>query len=875
MLTEWIAREGWIIFNWWLLATLAGAAIFPLCTRFLRGLPDRGYTFARPAGMLIVAFVFWLLGCFGFLQNTAGGMVLSWLIVLVISLIGYFAGRDTDEPMDWRGWWKENWTLILSAELVFAAALIGWCIVRTYQNGILYTEKDMELAFISSVMRSSSYPPNDPWLAGYAISYYYFGYVIAGMMSVLSGVNSTTGFNMTTAMTFALTALGAFGVVYNLVRSRAFRFKIAYPAEAKPERKIAIGTGLLGVLILLLMGNWQALLIEIPWETGTASPAYLQFFGSDQRNEPNPYPTQSIDQWAQGGWWWFRSARVLNDLNIRIDPEGNVINNPDDRSEVIDEFPAFSFLLADNHPHVLSLPYTLLAIGLALNTLLSTKAPRRAQILFYSVCLGGLIFLNTWDGPIYMVLLIAAEALRRFIRGGGVPLKMRDYLHLLGLGVSIVALSVVLYLPFLVGFRSQLGGILPNVQYPTLFSQFLAHFGPLLVIVAIFLIAEAWRAERRFNAKYALIAAATAFIGLFLLLILLVALAAFIPSLQSAVLAFVDENGGWGTVIPAVIQKRAALILTSLVLVGGLFLVVGRLFPRVFSTAQEVELKPKREGDTDAESSVVSYPPATGFVLLLIGAGIALTLIPEFVYLRDNFSTRMNTIFKFYYQAWTMWSIASAYALYTLLADHEIKLPAWSARFAISSAAALAITGGLLFTVIGVYSRTVVETGRNSFPEDDPALTLDGAGAFIRSGVISQDDYTAVQCLGQLVTGSDVTVVQAPGGSYGWGYGSVGTLTGIPVLFNWGGHESQWRGTSYGQAVGTREADIARLYSDPYWETASAILSQYGIDYVFFGTRERSQYHTDDLKFRDNLEIVCESGDTRVYRVPEQEVAQR
>ncbi|MDX2163105.1 MAG: DUF2298 domain-containing protein [bacterium] len=855
MLNEWLIREGWIILNWWLLATLAGAAIFPLFTRLLRGLPDRGYTLARPAGILIVGFTFWLLSIFGFLSNTAGSILLAWLIVLAVSVTAYASVRGDDaRRFDWRAWWHENRAAVTAAEIIFVVALVGWSIVRAAQNGILYTEKDMELAFISASMRSESFPPNDPWMAGYAISYYYFGYVIAAMFSLMSGINSTTGFNMATAMTFALTALGAFGVVYNLVRSRSFRFGIEYPAETRPGRAAGVLTGLLGVVIILLMGNWQALLIEIPYQTGTASTEYLRLFNSNERREANPAPVDSLEGMAQTGWWWFRSARVLNDVRINLDPNVYV------REEVIDEFPAFSFVLADNHPHVLSLPFTLVAMALALNTLLSLKKPDSAQVIVYSLCLGGLIFLNTWDGPIYMVLLIAAEALRRYTRGGGVPLRTGDFVALAWLGVRILALSLVFYLPFLIGFRSQLGGILPNVQFPTLFTQFFTHFAPLLIILALYLIVESWRAGIRFNRSAGLIAAGVALGGLLMLMLVLVALASAIPALRGVVLDFIEANGGTETVVTLLIIKRLSHGITALVLAAGLVLVVGRLLPRLLPIPQEVE-------QPAAARAVITYPPATGFVLLLIGAGIMLTLIPEFVYLRDNFSTRMNTVFKFYYQAWVMWGAASAYALYVLLADTQGRQLNTGFRFLFGGAAAVAITGGLVFTIFAVYTRTVVEPGRHTFPEDDPALTLDGGSSFVRAGLVSADDFAAVECLSALVQGDDAVVVEAVGGSYGWGYGRVGTLTGIPVLYNWGGHQSQWRGATFGQIAGNKEADIEALYTDPTWNRARAILAQYRIDYVFFGTNERRKYDADETKFRDNLQIVCETGSTRVYQV--------
>ncbi len=72
-----------------------------------------------------------------------------------------------------------------------------------------------------------------------------------------------------------------------------------------------------------------------------------------------------------------------------------------------------------------------------------------------------------------------------------------------------------------------------------------------------------------------------------------------------------------------------------------------------------------------ASSSPIHLLPS--FVLVLVTIGVLLSLVPEFFYLRDNFGTRINTIFKFYYQTWLVFSIASAYAVYTILADSRLK----------------------------------------------------------------------------------------------------------------------------------------------------------------------------------------------------------
>ena len=49
-------------------------------------------------------------------------------------------------------------------------------------------------------------------------------------------------------------------------------------------------------------------------------------------------------------------------------------------------------------------------------------------------------------------------------------------------------LGWLLYLPFYIGFQSQLGGVLPNLLFPSRFSQFSVMFGLFLVVILFFLI---------------------------------------------------------------------------------------------------------------------------------------------------------------------------------------------------------------------------------------------------------------------------------------------------------------------------------------------------------------------------------------------------
>lgn len=252
---EWLSREGLIVLSWWLWITLAGVAIFPLCMRLLKGLPDKGYTLSRTVGMMIVTFVFWILATYGFIDNSVGSIILSWVIVLTLSCIVYVRYGNLNDIIQWL---KDNRLLVIVTEVLFFGLFFTWVLFRAHQNQILFTEKPMELAFMSAVQRSSTFPPNDPWMSGYAISYYYKGYVMSAMLSMLSGISSTIGFNLTIASQFALTGLTAFGVVYNLVRSRAFE-PLTKMRNERATPTIAISIGLIGTLLMVLVGNFQLL----------------------------------------------------------------------------------------------------------------------------------------------------------------------------------------------------------------------------------------------------------------------------------------------------------------------------------------------------------------------------------------------------------------------------------------------------------------------------------------------------------------------------------------------------------------------------------------------------------------------------------------
>ena len=182
------------------------------------------------------------------------------ILLAGISAWFYFRGKGTLLP-DIRCFVREKWKLILTVELLFTLALVGWAMLRAYAPYKIEPtggEKFMEIAFQNAILRSKNFPPLDSWLSGYAISYYYFGYVMMALLTRLSGALPGVGFDLYDALLFALALLGSFGVVYNLV---AFTLKSRHKQdETPPPEGPPVAAGVLGGLLVVVMGNLEGAL---------------------------------------------------------------------------------------------------------------------------------------------------------------------------------------------------------------------------------------------------------------------------------------------------------------------------------------------------------------------------------------------------------------------------------------------------------------------------------------------------------------------------------------------------------------------------------------------------------------------------------------
>jgi uncharacterized membrane protein len=247
------------------------------------------------------------------------------------------------------------------------------------------------------------------------------------------------------------------------------------------------------------------------------------------------------------------------------------------------------------------------------------------------------------------------------------------------------------------------------------------------------------------------------------------------------------------------------------------------------------------------QPSLLGFSSAA-FVLLLISLGALLILGPDFFYLRDNFGYRINTVFKFYYQAWILLSVAAAFGVAVMLSE----LRGLASRL-VSVLMIIVIGLGLVYPVFSLPSKT------DNFKAKNPQLrTLDGS-AYLAS--VMPDDYGAFQFMRSLDAG---VVAEAVGGQYSE-FARVSTYTGMPTVLGWPGHEGQWRDNAL---QGSRQDDIATLYSTPDWLTAQTIIDRYHIRYIYVGNLERTSYHVNEEKFNRFLKPIYQQGSVTIYEVP-------
>ena len=239
------------------------------------------------------------------------------------------------------------------------------------------------------------------------------------------------------------------------------------------------------------------------------------------------------------------------------------------------------------------------------------------------------------------------------------------------------------------------------------------------------------------------------------------------------------------------------------------------------------------------------------FALALATLGLILITVPDLVYVGDLFGTRMNTVFKLYYQAWLLLSVAAALA--------ACQWAAWWATGA-SRLAAGALGAGFAVLLAASLYYTPAAALTKAEQGFEP-LTLNGLAHVEWS---TPAEYRAILRL-QSEAPRGSAMVEAAAGSY-TEFGRVSSSSGVPTILAWPGHQHQWR--SDPSLYAGRAQDVERIYTTMDAAEAKALLDEYNVRYIYVGHRERQLYGEGGLpKFEQIADVWFAEGDVIVYEV--------
>lgn len=828
---------------WYLVQALVGLLAFPILASVLRNLPDRGWAVARAAGLLITSWLAWLVASLGWADHSPA---LVWAAALAMGAVSAI--------LAWRGrtalatWLRRNRRLIAIEELVFLAIFALFLVIRMGNPDLWHPsyggEKPMDLAYLNAVLRTTSFPPFDPWFAGGSLNYYYYGFVFIGALMEMTGIMPWISYNLAIPSLAAMTGLGVFGVAYNWVRAGHRRM----PA--------ALGAGGLAALLAVVSGN----LYQVPFILSRPSDLVSSSFESAVPGLETL--VRSLQGWGQvlrgaaalnvsTGHWYWNASRAIPD-------QGEVAP--------ITEFPFFTFLYADLHAHMMALPITVLALTVALSWAVLTREEAEGynwplepwglgRLLLGALAVGALWPANTWDYPTYGLVAAGGIAAGQWQRLGGPG--WRWLVHVALRGLLLLALSLLFFLPYHRAYVTPYASFRPWDSVTTPLSAYLIVHGIFLFAITSWMLlrlAGALRdpAERRRVALVLAVAGVTLALllgGLWLRSAGKLAASAYPPSPWTPLFAGILLTLG----IALLLRPRAAA--------------------------------PER------------------FATWIVVLGLGLTLFVEYVVL-DGDIGRMNTVFKFYIQIWVLWATLAAVSVAWIgpALRWAARGPgrAWAGLWRLGFAALVA--AGLVYPITAGRAKI-----RDRFPaafgleaeelEDYEARNhragLSGA-AFMDYGAYDEAqpgganraplrfryDRDAFLWLLRNVRGSP-TILEAYNINGGYRWGSRYSIhTGLPAVIGWDWHQKQQRNAVGHWVVDERTRDVAEIYDTTDLERARALLEQYGVRYVIVGEQERIFYDPAGLAKFDRMveeglaervypEEAVEDPPVIIYRLPE------
>ncbi|HNJ12254.1 MAG TPA: DUF2298 domain-containing protein [Anaerolineales bacterium] len=815
---EWLQNKYPVIglLLWYAFIFLLGLAAYPIVRLALPGFRQYSYPLGRMAGLSLLAWISWMGGSLG-VPYTRGTIGAAFVLVTVAGL-----GLWWIRKAQFKDEWDSNRKFFTLVEIVFAVFFLIDLLIRFGNSDLWHPskggERPMDFSYFNAILKGTSFPPYDPWFAGGYINYYYYGFVLAGTPVKLLGIVPSIAYNFILPTWFALVAVGAFAIGWNLLE------KEEGASSNFSAQHSSLLSGLSAAVLSVLLGNlgtiqmiFQALQrMAAPGGIITDATFVQRWIWAFQGFMMSFGPGASLPI-GRGEWYW-NPSRVI----------------PPGPGNEITEFPLFTFLYSDLHAHMLVMPLALFVIAWALSFIKSRANLRReewaASFLLGAMVLGAVYPTNLSDFYTYLLLALVVLAFVFLFRAEVSGLRLledlpdavkRIALMLASIG-ALTVLSFVMYQPYRSAYSQSYGALDPWTASHTPVSSYLTHWGLFLFIIFAWM---AWE-TREWMARTPLSSLAS--LRPFAILIELALAGIFV------VLVYFAYEGIW----------------------------VGWLALPLAAWAGVLLLRPDQ-------------PDEKRLVLFLIGTALMITLVVELRTVRGDIG-RMNTVFKFYMQAWLMLSVSAAAALGWMFSD----APRWSAgwRNTVQVILLTLVFGATLFTFTAT-SDKVTDRASTDTPRSLDGLNYMNYSTYFDHGqnLTLNEDYRAIRWMQDNVQGSPVIVEAAPAGrQYEW-HSRFTIYTGLPGVVGWQWHQQQQR-VLFSQQIIDRGIEVDAFYNSLDQDSVRKFLAKYEARYIIVGQLEQAKYMPIDPGIPNGLmkfdlwngtlwNEVYRDGDTVIYEV--------
>ncbi|MCJ7624306.1 MAG: DUF2298 domain-containing protein, partial [Anaerolineaceae bacterium] len=480
---------------WYLTICILGWIMYPITRIAFRGLSRKGYPLARLFGLIVLAWIVWISGSAG-IPFTKFTISIAVALLLGINLILFLVNRvEIIREL------KVNWKYYLFVELFLLVVFSIGVLIRLGNPDLWHPakggEKPMDFSYLNAVLKSTTFPPYDPWYAGGYINYYYYGFVLVGVLVKWLGIIPSIADNYILPTLLMLLAAGTFTVGWNLADAAVIIKKRSDQLSNNPyvpiSNRVKALAGMATTSLMIFLGNlgttrmiWHGLM-------KSASPEGIDGSNIFQRVS---WTIQGIEKlisgttlpYGPGDWYWIPSRAFPN--------------------EPITEFPFFTFLYADLHAHLIALPITVLVICWVISILrgkwqwekIKGKFSILSPIITFlagALIIGALKPTNTWDYPTYLILgsITLFYVVIRYANPGGEELSFNStlwrkiILAFASVGI-LIGLSMILYEPFTKWYGQGYGAVKIWDQDHTPFWSYFTHWGLFLFLIFSWMIWE-------------------------------------------------------------------------------------------------------------------------------------------------------------------------------------------------------------------------------------------------------------------------------------------------------------------------------------------------------------------------------------------------